>query len=117
MNESTQLVSGDFLRVLLALKENIMRDLNVAEICRVQSITQGNYFCESLADSTVINAMSLANVNASVGDIVLVVFCNRDFRANLKMINYRTDFVETENNQRHSNAFGVIVGKVISEGD
>lgn len=110
-----ELVSSDFLRVLLALKENIMRDLNVAEVCRIQNIEGSNYFCESLADQTVVNAMSLANVNAAIGDYVLIVFCNRDFRANLKMASYRTDFPETENNQRHSNAFGVIIGKVIDE--
>lgn len=110
-----ELVSSDFLRVLLALKENIMKDLNVAEVCRVQNIDKSNYFCESLADGTVVNAMAMANLNISVGDYVLIVFCNRDFRANLKMTAYRTDFPETENNQRHSNAFGIIIGKVINE--
>jgi len=110
-----ELVSSDFLRVLLALKENIMKDLNVAEVCRVQNIVRTNYFCESLADGTVVNAICMSGVTVNVGDFVVIVFCNRDFRANLSIASYATSFKETDNNQRHSNAFGVIIGKVLEE--
>ncbi len=110
-----ELVSSDFLRVLLALKENIMKDINVAEVCRVQSIVKNNYLCESLADSTLVNAICMSGVTANVGDFVVIVFCNRDFRANLSIASFSRAFRETDNNQRHSNAFGVIIGKVLEE--
>ena len=107
-----ELVSTDFARVLFALKENIMKSVNVADVARVMSVSGSNYFCESIADGSVVNAIKLDNINIDVGDFVVIVFCNRDFRANLKMANYMTKFKETNNNQQHSSAFGVIIGKL-----
>lgn len=109
MNE---LVSSDFLRVLKALKENIMRDLNVAKICKVTRIDNNNFFCESIADGTVVNARVLQGLTINISDIVLILFCDNDFRANLDLSSYTTIFKKTNNTEKHSNAFGVIIGKI-----
>lgn len=111
VEQGNKFVSSDFLRVLKALKENILIEINVADVCQVTSSNgQNDYLCTSVSDGSIISAMSLdANDTINVGDFVLVVFTNTDFRMNLKRIKAGLPSQAIESSERHSKAFGVIV--------
>lgn len=116
IEKGNQFVSSDFLRVLKALKENILIEINVADVCQVSSVSGTNeYLCRSISDESIVSAISLdANDTINVGDFVLVVFTNNDFRTNLKRVKAGLPSQGSESTERHSKAFGVIV-KIISQ--
>ena len=116
IESGNKFVSSDFLRVLQALKENISIEINVADVCQVNAIQgQDEYICKSLSDESQICAISLdTNDIINVGDIVVVVYCNNDFRMNLKRVKANLPSQSVESSTRHSRAFGVIV-KIIAQ--
>lgn len=111
-NELTgnQTDNPDFLKVLLTLKANIMKDLNVCEICKVIDISKDNYivnpinntkeklYCKTVTDSTI-----------NKGDLVLVIFTNSDYRLNLKKIKAGEKPQEVDQTDLHSRNYGVII--------
>lgn len=115
IEQGNKFVSSDFLRVLQALKENICIEINVADVCTVNSVQgQDEYICQSLSDDSRICAISIdPNDIINVGDMVVVLYCNNDFRMNLKRIKSGLISQSIESTARHSKAFGVII-KVIS---
>lgn len=107
------MASSDFLRVLLALKENIMRDINVADICQIKQIQTGyaynKYFCTSITDGAELEAIAITDVALSVGDLVCVIFTNYEFKPNLTATN-KWDM--SNKKLMHTKLSSIIIGKV-----
>lgn len=112
-----QVVSGDFLRVLLALKDCIMRNCNVADIAKVTRINSNTYDCTAIGNSnTIYSAISLQGLDIRQNDAVLILFTNTDFRVNLnKLKNGQALQNQTETTDLHSTSYGVIIGVVYGE--
>ena len=55
--------------------------------------------------------MAIEGLTLHVNDTVVVVFCDTDFRINLKKIKSHMVISETENNL-HSMSYGIIIGKI-----
>ena len=49
-----EVYSSDFLKVLMALKTNIKKDLKVAEVARVVQINGEAFNCQLLSDSSTV---------------------------------------------------------------
>ena len=112
-NSGNNVVSGDFLRVLLALKKNIMRDINVADVCQVkQNNSDDTWTCQSLSDDSSFQATTMVDVQVDVNDIVCVLFMNYDFRSNLKRIQAGQQTQLTTSGSSHSKSAALIIGVV-----
>lgn len=111
MNESGgKYVSSDFLKVLLALKKNVMKDTNVADVCIVNKVDDSIY-CAPVNNSNVtIVCDKLNNLNVSQNDIVVVLYMNSDFRQNLKRFKQNQPLMNVNSEQMHSLNYGVIIG-------
>lgn len=102
--------SSDFLRVLLTLKDNIMQDLNVADICKVTQISGNDIVCVPISDSTVkYYCNKLQEVDIAVNDIVLVIFTNKDYRLNLKRLRSSQPIQNSTTGTLHSSEYGVVI--------
>ena len=78
-----------FLEVLMALKENINKDLNVAEIGKIININQDQIKVQLLNNNQQkLICYKLKDLELELNDYVLIVFTNSDFRSNLNIINY-----------------------------
>ena len=114
-NETT---SSDFLRVLLALKANVMKDTHVADICKVVSTKSdidslASYTCTSIDNSNIsFQAYALSNITINIGDYALVLFCDNDFRANYRRAKRGQALQNTDTGQKHSMSYGIIIGTI-----
>lgn len=117
MSATNKNVTSDFLRVLLALKDNIFNDLNVADVCTVESINEDSVLCRTLSDQLLVSAITLKDLEIQTGDIVLVIFCNTDFRMKLQKIKAAQNYTSTSEEVLHSKSYGVIVGIVYRTGE
>ena len=102
--------SKDFLEILFALKNNIMKDLNVCEVAQIESISSGIYKCKILSTDEVITAIPLQNLTISQNDVVVILFSNTDFRTNLKRIQHDNDGITDDTLNLHNKSFGIIMG-------
>lgn len=105
-----------FLEVLMALKENINKDLNVAEIGRVVNINEDKIKVQLLNNSDQrLICYKLKGLVLDVNDYVLIVFTNSDFRSNLNKIKNNKLPQNIENEQWHSTNYGIIIGVIYKE--
>lgn len=115
MSEYTgnQVISGDFLRVLEALKGNINRNLNVAELAIIKTKNDdGTYSCSLLNHpDTLINCYSLPDDNFEIETLVVILFINSDFRTNIKTYLSGKITKEVEDKILHSKDYGIILSK------
>ena len=102
--------SKDFLEILFALKNNIMKDLNVCEVAQIESISSEIYKCKILSTDEVITAIPLQNLTISQNDVVVILFSNTDFRTNLKRIQNDNDGITDDTLNLHNKSFGIIMG-------
>ena len=110
--------TSDFLRVLLALKSNVMRDLSVAEVCKVTEIKDGAVTCSVLATGHTIITRAFVGAELYLSDIVLVLFTDTDFRTNLEKAKQGKPLqLDTGDGKapRHDRAYGIIIGVLYSE--
>ena len=106
-------ISSDFLRVLLALKQNTMRDNNVAEVAQVTKVASDTFICTLLANAnTYVNCVKLQNLDIKKDDVVLIVFTNKDFRQNLSRIKNNQKPIDNQAETLHSLSYGIVVGLV-----
>ena len=117
MSATNKNVTSDFMRVLLALKDNVFNDLNVADVCTVESVLEETILCRTLSDKLLVSAIPLKDLEILVGDIVLVVFCNSDFRGILQKIKTGQTYNSITEETLHSKSYGVIVGIVYRTGE
>lgn len=102
--------SKDFLEILFALKNNIMKDLNVCEVAQIESISNEIYKCKILSTDEVITAIPLQNLQIVQNDVVVILFSNTDFRTNLKRIQHDNDGITDDTLNLHNKSFGIIIG-------
>lgn len=102
--------SKDFLEILFALKNNIMKDLNVCEVAQIESISNGIYKCKILSTDEVITAIPLQNLQIAQNDVVVILFSNTDFRTNLKRIQNDNTAITDDTLNLHNKSFGIIIG-------
>ena len=102
--------SKDFLEILFALKNNIMKDLNVCEVAQIESISNGIYKCKILSTDEIITAVPLQNLQIAQNDVVVILFSNTDFRTNLKRIQNDNAATTDDTLNLHNKSFGIIIG-------
>ncbi len=112
-NHGNKTENSSFLDVCFALKNNVFRTMNVADVCVIREISGDLIKCEYITDNnTSIHCAKIANVDCKVDDVVLVVFTNHDFRTSLnafKNNQANTNFTSTA---YHEKSYGVIVGVI-----
>ena len=105
--------TSDFMRVLMALKGNVMRDTNVANVCQITAITDDDIIVVPLNASTLrIHCTKLQDLTLQVNDVVLVTFTKDDFRINLKRIKASQPTQDMKTVELHSSNYGIITGLV-----
>lgn len=102
--------SKDFLEILFALKNNIMKDLNVCEVAQIESISNEIYKCKILSTDEIITAIPLQNLEIAQNDVVVILFSNTDFRTNLKRIQHDNIGITNDTLNLHNKSFGIIMG-------
>lgn len=102
--------SKDFLEILFALKNNIMKDLNVCEVAQIESISDEIYKCKILSTDEIITAIPLQNLQIVQNDVVVILFSNTDFRTNLKRIQNDNAAITDDTLNLHNKSFGIIMG-------
>ena len=112
LSPGNNVVSGDFLRVLLALKQNVMKDTNVADVCQIKSMNTDVVICKSLCDDSSVQAVPLLDLNLHVNDIVCVLFTNYDFLSNLNKVKASRITQLTNDGPVHSKSGAIIIGKL-----
>lgn len=110
-----EFTNSDFLEVLLVLKENVMRAICCNEVCQVIGIDE-EIACRILSSGETVNCIALENLNVNKNDIVLIAFCDTDFRANLNRIKKGKDPQYSKQEVIHTRDAGVIIGIVYSQG-
>lgn len=106
---------ASFLDVLFALKDNIMKDLNVADIVTVISVDNDNrkFRCKLLANPNLqVECTNLQSLEVKVNDVMLAVFTTSDFRTNLSKVKNDQQLLKIENQTLHSKNYGVLVGLI-----
>lgn len=103
-----------FVDVLKAVKQNIFKTMQTAELCVVrESNGDGSYKCEFLTNSQIfISAIGFQNADIQVNDVVLVVFTGTDYRASLNAYKNGDANTSTTTLIYHQTQYGVIVGCV-----
>ena len=102
--------SKDFLEILFALKNNIMKDLNVCEVAQIESISNEIYKCKILSTDEIITVVPLQNLQIAQNDVVVILFSNTDFRTNLKRIQNDNAAITDDTLNLHNKSFGIIIG-------
>lgn len=103
--------TGDFRRVAQSIENKSQRNTHCVEVARIISVTNNEYQCETLAQQFKFIAAIVQGLSVTVGDIVVVVFADTDFRINLKKVKNYMAISETENGL-HSMSYGIIIGKL-----
>lgn len=110
---SNKVFSGDFLKVLLALKESIMKDIHCSELAVIKEVYDNNCNCSLLSNPEIkINAYKTKGTICRVGDIVLVAFSDNDFRSNLVKNNNKSKLQVIDSPIKHQLDYGVIVSNL-----
>lgn len=116
MIEGNRNQTNNLLDLLLALKENIMRDTSVADFGKVTKVSEdGKYICDLINTNETVVCISFG-ISASVDDVVLILFTDTDFRVNLKSIQQGRESSEVNTVHRHSKNYGVIISNGTSSG-
>ena len=115
-NGNKGLNKNDDLEVLLALKRNIFRELKVASLGQVKEIgeTYKVVLFPTYSDELeiTIECFKLKNLELTTGDVVLVLFLDRNFIQNFKQIknNQEKTKLDKKNVELHSQKYAIIVG-------
>lgn len=114
-NEASANQTPTLLQVLMALKDNISRDLSVCTVAMVTQINNdGTAMCQEFTESISFQAHYLRGMETELqqGDAVVVLYADKDFRSNLK--NYKQgSYSFTQNSEfetLHTRANGIIIG-------
>lgn len=105
--------NSSFLDVCFALKNNVFRTLNVADVCVVREINEESLRCEYITDSnTSIECVMLQGLDIKVSDVVLVIFTNNDFRASLNAFKAGQPNTNSKTTLYHEKTYGIVVGLI-----
>lgn len=110
---SNKVFSGDFLKVLLALKESIMKDIHCSELAIIKEVYSNNCNCSLLSNPEIkINAYKTRGTICRVGDIVLVAFNDNDFRSNLLKKDNNSQLQIIDSPIKHQLDYGIIISNL-----
>lgn len=114
-NDTTSSSFDDFV---LAFKNNIMRNLNVADIVKIiQKLDNNTYKVQSITNlAAKYDCISLSNLAFNENDVALIVFANADFRTNLIRLQNSQEISSTNVKTLHSNAYGILIGLIYNGG-
>lgn len=107
--------TASFADVCEALKNNIMRNLSVAELVTITSVNDAaSLYKTSLLSnpSQTIECTKLQELDVKVNDVMLAIFTNTDFRTNLSKVKNGQAISEMKNQTLHSKNYGVLVGLI-----
>ena len=113
MNEklNNQFIGTELLDVLLSLKQNINRDLYVADLGIVEKEDTSSVTCRLPSEDVIIECVKLSSVGAlSKGDKVCILFLNRSYTTNLTNLNNSLPTYVDTSKVFHNKNFGVIIG-------
>ena len=110
---SNKVFSGDFLKVLLALKDSIMKDIHCSELAIIKEVYSNNCNCSLLSNPDIkINAYRTKGTICRVGDIVLVAFSDNDFRSNLVKKDNNAKLQAIDSTVKHQLDYGIIISNL-----
>lgn len=98
----------DIVSLFQSAEERTMRHLHVSSLAKVKAVNGNNVVAMLFpkregTDTIEINAYNLFNSAINVGDVILVVFTDRDFNVNLATIGQdNNSVVETGDDDLHS---------------
>lgn len=101
-------ISSDILRMLMALKQNVMNDSHCTEVYQVVQAKDDGYICRSVTDGSSAQVISSHGLAINIGDVVLVQFADVDFRQNLTRIKANLTPIYSGQDATHSRSFGII---------
>lgn len=110
---SNKVFSGDLLKVLLALKDSIMKDIHCSELAVIKEVFTDNCNCSLISNPNIkINAYRVKGTRCKVGDVVLVAFSDNDFRSNLVKKDNNTKLQTIDSVVKHQLDYGIIVSNL-----
>lgn len=120
MNNPTQQLGNkntdaSFFDVCEALKGNIMRTINVAELVTITAVDHEKsiYRCSILSHpEQICECTKLQSLDVQLNDVMLVVFTSSDFRTNLLKVKNEQTITDIGTKTLHSKNYGVLVGLV-----
>lgn len=114
MISGNNVVSGDFLKVLLTLEDRIKFDLNVADLAIVKEINGDYYTCEILNNNALrIKCIKLKDLEINLNNCVLILYTNDDYRNNLEKLKNNEKPQNYDTELLHTKAYGVIIGIIL----
>lgn len=116
MNEFNTTENVDLIKLIYALKENVLKDCHVAGIYKVEAVHQEKdpvtYSCRSITNNNVVVAYKLRDLPVLKNDLVLILYCDDDFRANYRRLGNNQPITDVNTKEKHSLSYGVIIGQV-----
>lgn len=119
--QGTNNTSSDFLKVLLALKKNVFKDLKVAGLAQVKSIKDDIFTVQPFPilsnelDKN-IQCIAVSNLWVKEGDVVLLLYTDRNFIQNLKQVKLGQKLTPLKSDaELHSEKYGIIIALVHSK--
>ena len=109
-------ITDDLTRVLFAVRDNAMRNTNVADIAKV-TIVDNYLTCVDINNAETIICTKLQGLDIMVNDTVLIVYTNTDFRENLSRIKQNIQVQTIKDCTLHSKNYGVIIGVIYRQGE
>lgn len=111
---------NDELEVLLALKRNIMNEFKTSSLGVVREVGESKYKVAlfptySNEVEITIDCFKLSNVVITKGDVVLVIFTDRNFIQNLNQLRNAQKITKLDYNnvELHTYKYAIIIGKIL----
>ena len=110
MSIGNDVVSSDFLKVLLALKDNIMRDLHCNDIGIVVSTSGNECVCKLLSNPDIkISCTKINNIIIDKDDVVFIAYTDINSKHNAKQLSDQKDLRNQTIGNKHAYENAVIV--------
>lgn len=111
--DGNNIPASSLLEVLLALKQNTMKDLQVADIYKILSINNRKYYLQNINDDTnKIYAITIDGLSLHEQDVVLVLFTNTDYKINISRLQQNQKQQNIKEKNFHNFNYGIIIGKI-----
>lgn len=103
--------TNDSLKSLLLIKQNILKNVAVADVVQVTSVSNTTCICRSLATGLTTEYYKLNDLQITKNDIVVAIFTDYDFRQNLVRVKNGNNAITLNDSQNlHQRNFGIIIG-------
>lgn len=110
MSIGNDVVSSDFLKVLLALKDNIMKDLHCNDIGIVVSTSENECVCKLLSNPDIkISCAKINDIITDKDDVVFIAYTDVNSKHNAKQLSNQKDLRNQTIGNKHAYENAVIV--------